>query len=49
MSIAFTFKKIKKGSEMLLQSSVCVCVRHSDFMTPQAATRFLKKMVMTAR
>jgi hypothetical protein len=34
---------------MLLQSSVCVCVRRSDFLTPQAATRFLKKMAMTAR
>jgi hypothetical protein len=28
---------------------VCVCVRRSDFLTPQAATRFLKKTAMTAR
>jgi hypothetical protein len=30
---------------MFLQSSVCVCVcvRRSDFLTPQAAMRFPKK------
>jgi hypothetical protein len=50
MSIAFTFKKIQKmGMRMILQLSVCVCVRRSDFLTPQAATRFLKKRAMTAR
>jgi hypothetical protein len=33
----------------ILQLSVCVCVRRSDFLTPQAATRFPKKTAMTAR
>jgi hypothetical protein len=41
--------KMKKILLLSVCVCVCVCVRRSDFLTPQAATRFPQKTVMTAR